>query len=336
MNEDHYGSDRRAVYNRRLRVTLLGRRLLSQSIIDESTLRRALHVSRRSGRPLGQVLLEGGEISQSQLREALISQRKQRARCESKMLSAVEREALEELNSLADETGVPTEPPHSVSHGQTRIGALLRRAGLVTAHQRSTGRKLGRILLQAGEISRHALRVALRLQQRLRKLGIAAGICGVLAISPACNSYDYRGTQVHTTPWDAHWNKVERALERAHEMRYQNDEHGDHWQNPAQTQRRGGGDCEDLSIWLYARLIENGVHGARVCVGKKSPRDSQFHSWVVWLTGDKTYILDPTVSGSASDARLCPAGYYKPYYSYDVDGKYVHHRLSQASFRTGY
>jgi len=344
MTKYFYDSRRRRVYNRRLRVTLLGRRLLRRSAIDERTLRHALLKARRTGKRVGQVLLDEGSISESQLRDALIWQRQQRARCESKLLTAVEREAIEEINALVEEGNRGERPETPVSCKHTRIGDILRKAGLVTAEcvrdalkrQKETGEKLGRLLIRAGKISGHALRAALRVQQRLRKLAMAAGVCAVLAVSPACNSYDYRGMQVSSTPWDAQWDRVERALETAYDMRYRPDQNGDHWQVPDQTSLKGGGDCEDLSIWLYSRLVENGVKGARVCVGKKSPRDSQLHSWVVWLAGEKTYILDPTVSGSMSNARLAPAGYYKPLYSYDMDGKYMHNRLSEASYSAGF
>ena len=343
MDEQTRGYRRRKLFNRRLRVTLLGRRLLSRNIIDERTLRRALRTSRSVGKPLGQVLLDEGSVSESQLRDALLWQRRQRARCERKMLRAVESDALQDLNALAHQDKKATGPPPSVSREFTRVGELLRKAGLVTAdcirhaleRQKETGKKLGRLLVEAGEISGHALRAALQVQRRLRKLAIAAGVCTVLAAFPACNSYDYTGLRVQSTPWDARWERVERALEKAHDMQYRRDAGIDEWQSPGETALRGGGDCEDLSIWLYDKMVENGVKGARICVGKKNPRDTQFHSWVMWLAGEKTYILDPTVSGSISNARLCPAGFYKPYYSYDMDGKYVHHRLSEASYSTG-
>lgn len=39
---------------------------------------------------------------------------------------------------------------------------------------------------------------------------------------------------------------------------------GDHWQLPAETFKRGGGDCEDLAIaWLHYRLLK-GVEAAKL------------------------------------------------------------------------
>jgi len=168
------------------------------------------------------------------------------------------------------------------------------------------------------------VRAALRLQKRLRLLAATIGVCTLMACAVGCNSYDYRGTPVGATPWDGQWRRVEKAVREAARISFKSEARGDYWQTPQETARLGTGDCEDLSIWLYARLLREGVKEARVCIGKRGPGDRDLHCWVVWLSPETTYILDPSTAPHMSKASTWLAGYYKPYYSYDLEQKYAH------------
>jgi hypothetical protein len=53
-------------------------------------------------------------------------------------------------------------------------------------------------------------------------------------------------------------------------VRYVRRDPGERWQTPTETMRRGGGDCEDLSIWRAAELRLNG-EAARVIVYRSAP-----------------------------------------------------------------
>jgi len=173
------------------------------------------------------------------------------------------------------------------------------------------------------------------------------------AVGCSWNRYDYQGAPVQQTPYDAMYVRVECYLKRSvpesaeqpiepclvrecftqsREFRYQTDETAlvrsafapDYWQLPSQTEQVGCGDCEDLSIWLYAKLIERGVPNVRLVVGKGVASDHCLHAWVMWFPGDKAYILDPTANRGIGQARRYPAGYYQPRYSFSRGQKWYH------------
>lgn len=51
----------------------------------------------------------------------------------------------------------------------------------------------------------------------------------------------------------------------------------DYWKAPYETERDGGGDCEDLAIWLVYKLEKIG-YDAWLTIGKDAM--GQFHAWV--------------------------------------------------------
>ena len=122
-------------------------------------------------------------------------------------------------------------------------------------------------------------------------------------------------------------------------FRYQNDDTAplrsafapDYWQLPSQTERTGCGDCEDLSIWLYAKLLERGVPNVRLFIGKHVATDRCLHAWVMWFPGDKAYILDPTSSIGIFQARHYRAGDYQPYYSFYRGQRWYHYPTAPGS-----
>lgn len=98
----------------------------------------------------------------------------------------------------------------------------------------------------------------------------------------------------------------------------------DCWQLPEETEGRGGGDCEDKAIWLYARLIQMGFENVRLVVGKYHVDQPAYHAWVVYYLTEKIYILDPTINDGLREARHYPQGFFKPSYSYSKGSRWCH------------
>ena len=67
----------------------------------------------------------------------------------------------------------------------------------------------------------------------------------------------------------------------------------DYWQNPFETEAKGGGDCEDQAIFLQHKLALAGIK-SEVIIGKFFLSDSYGHAWVEVPNADFTdvYILD--------------------------------------------
>ncbi len=325
---------RREAYLRHLESTRLGRYLVARGEIKAEHLDRALEQQKVTGERLGTVLLRQGCVTEGQLAQALAAQLEVRTAYEAQALEAVARRIVEEV-ATARGAQADAEALQRSYLEYTRLGELLWRTGLVTRdqleealnRQKETGRKIGEILVWMGTISAHAVKVALKIQKRLRALAMAVGVCALMAIAAGCNSFDYRGTPVSSTPWDSQWESVRDAVKEAGKISYRPEAGTEHWQTPRETATLGMGDCEDISIWLYARLAQQNVEGARLCIGRRRPGDETFHAWVVWATPETTYILDPTASPDLSRAPTWPAGYYEPFYSYDLEGKYRHRTL---------
>ena len=98
----------------------------------------------------------------------------------------------------------------------------------------------------------------------------------------------------------------------------------DRWQLPAETERRGAGDCEDKAIWLYAKLIEKGFHNIRLVVGKYRIDQPTYHAWVAYYRAGRVYILDPTKAGRLWRITHYPRGFYRPLYSYSKKNRWCH------------
>jgi hypothetical protein len=98
----------------------------------------------------------------------------------------------------------------------------------------------------------------------------------------------------------------------------------DHWQLPEETEDRGAGDCEDKAIWLYARLIREGVNRVRLVVGKYRVNQSAYHAWVAVYMGEKIYILDPTINDGIWTVSQYPEEFYVPIYSFYKEDRWQH------------
>lgn len=60
----------------------------------------------------------------------------------------------------------------------------------------------------------------------------------------------------------------------------------DYWKAPFETERDGGGDCEDLSFWLLHKITNMGYDCWAVLGGDES---ETYHMWVRIKLGDGTY-----------------------------------------------
>jgi hypothetical protein len=153
------------------------------------------------------------------------------------------------------------------------------------------------------------------------------------------NVQDYKGELTNKTPFDKKYKKIENYLEKAYIFKYQPEREtnmyvsaslglegarADYWQLPEQTEKRGYGDCEDKAIWLYCKLIGEGITDIRLVIGKYKESSLLFHAWVFWFDGNRTFILDPSKYKNIRDIKNFPKGYYKPYYSYYKNEKWRH------------
>ncbi len=70
------------------------------------------------------------------------------------------------------------------------------------------------------------------------------------------------------------------------------------WQLPFETERLGTGDCDDKAVWLYSKLLKDGVGNVRLVLGNYKKGELSVHMWVNWYQDGQVYILDPTVDNS--------------------------------------
>ncbi|MBW2058580.1 MAG: hypothetical protein JRH07_02570 [Deltaproteobacteria bacterium] len=124
--------------------------------------------------------------------------------------------------------------------------------------------------------------------------------------------------------------RIEHYLEEARRFRFQEEgtlatgKQQDHWQLPEETEKLRSGDCEDLAIWLYCRLIAEGFSNIRFTLGLAGATKRAMHAWVTWYEKGKTYILDPSRKQGIYSLDLTEATTYQPYYSYYLDRKWHH------------
>ena len=114
-------------------------------------------------------------------------------------------------------------------------------------------------------------------------------------------------------------------FQRARRFRYAPDARGgDEWQTPAETERRFSGDCEDKSVWLFARLKEAGFTHVRLVIGKYRMFDPNYHVWVTVTTNGQTYILDAALQNRVWQKELGSSGFYNPFFSFDGETRFRH------------
>ncbi len=126
-------------------------------------------------------------------------------------------------------------------------------------------------------------------------------------------------------------NKIRHYLSMAQNFSFQEEAllstgvYEDHWQLPEETERVGGGDCEDLAIWLYCHLLDEGFHNVRFTVGLAGGEEKTMHAWVTWYEKGKMYILDPSRRKGIYTSNPSGSIAYDPKYSYYFDKKWNHH-----------
>jgi hypothetical protein len=85
---------------------------------------------------------------------------------------------------------------------------------------------------------------------------------------------------------------------------------GRQWRTPAETERDGGV-CLDKSIWLMDAMHRKGLSKVRLVVGVHHGEwRASGHAWLVWDSGSKKYLLDPSEGGGF----VCPLGFFTSQY----------------------
>ena len=131
-----------------------------------------------------------------------------------------------------------------------------------------------------------------------------------------------------STPYDKKYEKILKYLEKAQNFSYISDQKHfnkeDYWQNPDEIEISKAGDCEDKSLWLYSKLIEEGYTDIRLVIGKYAVDNTNTHVWVEWYNDGDIFILDGTQNYGLQTLSSLPVWLYKPLYSYYKDQKWKH------------
>ena len=94
----------------------------------------------------------------------------------------------------------------------------------------------------------------------------------------------------------------------------------DVWQHPITFERLRKGDCEDFSLWVWRKLVEQGYETEFIAGWMVEPGDMYSgHTWVLFKDHGITYLFDPvTRDRHRMIRRLCDvSGWYVPQVSID-------------------
>jgi len=150
------------------------------------------------------------------------------------------------------------------------------------------------------------------------------------------SSFDHVGVSIQKTPYDERYKKIEKTLgttykkveeylKMASKFKYKEEAAGvDNWQLPFETERLGTGDCDDKAVWLYLKLLKDGVDNVRLVLGNYKKGELSVHMWVNWYQGGEVYILDPTIDNGIRTAAQYSNKYYQPFYSFHKDKRWKH------------
>ncbi len=96
----------------------------------------------------------------------------------------------------------------------------------------------------------------------------------------------------------------------------------DYWADPAQTLRRGAGDCEDIAILKMQLLAAVGVPRSAMflTIARDLARHAD-HALLIVRDGDRHWLLD-NATDTLSDAAS--AQDYRPIFSFSETGKWLH------------
>lgn len=164
------------------------------------------------------------------------------------------------------------------------------------------------------------------------RVALQALVTGTVALTlTSCTTTDrpadpYPGAPTQRTPYDSKYERVRLYLTevRAKITYTPEQQDRDYWQLPVETETLGTGDCEDMAIWLYAKMKQNGLEPVRLCIGKHTTDAALMHAWLIWRHNNSLYVLDPSVSGKPLRQDEIRAGTYVPHYSFDGDRKWRH------------
>lgn len=195
--------------------------------------------------------------------------------------------------------------------------------------------------------------ITLRFQRKALILTLLTLMTGsmVSCVSYTPGHYDHAGISTLSTPYDSKYQKVQYSpnyyeptdtlkteaphnkdyqkvyeyLETASRFEYMADVKGaDYWQSPSETERLGTGDCDDKAIWLYSKLIKEGIDNIRLVLGNYKSGEFSVHMWVNWYQDGQVLILDPTIDNGIRSSFEYWTDYYQPFYSFYKGEKWKH------------
>ena len=94
------------------------------------------------------------------------------------------------------------------------------------------------------------------------------------------------------------------------------------WKTPLEVAREAVADCKGKAVALYQQLQASGARNLCLVIGKRTAISGVTHTWVEWTTPAATYVLDPTINGSARSLAEIPINSYIPYYAYSGSRRY--------------
>ncbi|MGR3174054.1 MAG: hypothetical protein ACUZ8N_05590 [Candidatus Scalindua sp.] len=308
----------------------LGNHLLDGGFIDEEKLSAALVKHKSGNLLLGECLVKDESISGETLDTVLAFQGK---------IREIVHDASSASNTKRLKLGQLLVATKMISVGSLKKAVKL---------QKRCNKLLGETLVEIGAISRNVLALALGAQKKILILSAFAvlsspltGVCDTLTpgSSPASSyvsSYDHVGIPIQTTPYDKRYKKIEKYLETSYKkvkkylkiasrFKYKDDSRGaDNWQLPFETEKLGTGDCDDKAIWLYSKLIKEGIDDVRLVLGNYKRGELSVHMWVNWYHDGQVFILDPTIDNGIRPAEQYSKDYYQPFYSFHKGKKWKH------------
>ncbi len=326
-------------------------------MVTKSNSSTFVDISFLSGDPfcLGNHLLDGGYIDKDKLSAALVKHEKEDLLL-GECLVKDESISSEALDTVLAFQGKVREIVHDASFRRKpkrlKLGQLLVATKMVSASslkkavklQSQGNNLLGETLVEIGAISRNVLALALGAQKKILILSAFAVLSSPLtAIGDTftpdrsyATTYDHMGTPIKATPYDKRYKKVNKHLEAskkkvkkllkiASKFKYKVDRRGaDNWQLPFETEKLGAGDCDDKAVWLYSKLIKEGIDDVRLVLGNYKSGEFSVHMWVNWYHDGQVFILDPTIDNGIRSAEQYSKDYYKPFYSFHKGEKWKH------------
>ncbi len=97
----------------------------------------------------------------------------------------------------------------------------------------------------------------------------------------------------------------------------------DYWQHPSEFERVRRGDCEDLALWAWRKLVEIG-YDAVLVVGNWHPPQGNLgcHAWVLFATESGDFVLEATAHPDAMFQPLAAVrAHYHPEVGIDRNGR---------------